>query len=131
MLALPLRRVKPRTVALVLAAWVFALAAGIANACVLHDRHTGRDGPVGSSAHAPAHPEGSASVCKDARDASASTGVKTAAPDSGNPHPGLATVQTRSACLNPASAALVERSLDDGVLAGGPPAAIRFLRLRL
>ena len=131
MLALPRHRAKRRTVTLVLVAWVFALAAGIANACVLHDRHAGRDGPVGSSANALAHPEGSASACKDAWDASASAGVKTAGQDSTSPHAGLAAVQSRSGCLIPASAAVVEPSQGDGVLAHGPPAAIRFLRLRL
>ena len=131
MLALLRHRAKRRTVTLVLVAWVFALAAGIADACVLHDRHAGRDGPVGSSANALAHAEGSVSACNDAWDASASAGVKSAGQDSTSPHAGFAAVQSRSERLIPASAAVVEPSQGDGVLAHGPPAAIRFLRLLL
>lgn len=131
MLALPRHHAKRRTVTLVLVAWVFALAAGIANACVLHDRHAGRDGPVGSSAHAPAHPEGSTSTCKDSRDASASTSVKPAGQDNTSPHWGAAAVQSRAGCPNPASDAATTLALDAGVLAHSPPGAIRFLRLRL
>ena len=63
--ALPRHRAKLHTVTLMLVAWVFALAAGIANACVLHDRQAGRDGRAGSLAEAPAHPEGLTSACND------------------------------------------------------------------
>ena len=131
MFDLPRRRAKLRTVTLMLAAWVFALAAGIANACVLHDRQAGRDGRVGSSVEASAHPEGSTSTCKDSWDASASTLVKPAGQDSTSPHWGSAAVQSRAGCLNIASDAATTLALDGGVLAQGPPSAIRFLRLRL
>lgn len=129
--SLPPHRAKLRTVTLMLMAWVFALVAGIANACVLHDRQAGHDGQVESSSEAPAHPDESTNTCMESWDAGASTVAKLAGQDGTGPHGGPAALQSCVGCLDLASASVVRQSLDDGVLAHGPPGAIRFLRLRL
>jgi hypothetical protein len=117
-----------------LVVWVFALVAGIANACPLHDRQSSHDGQGhASSAEALVDPDGHASTCKDSWDAGPSNIAKTASQDKpststdGQP----AAAQTSVGCPKPASLVAAHQPLDDGVLAHGPPGAIRFLRLRL
>jgi hypothetical protein len=120
-----------RTAAVTLVAWVFALMAGVANACLLHDRQPDHGQTPGQSAEASVDHDGHTSRCNDARDSGAATATKPASQESPGADWGPAAVQSRTGCLNPASGAVTRHSLDDGVLAHGPPSAIRFLRLRL
>ena len=118
------RRAIHRTVLVTLAAWVFMLMAGIANACVLHDRVASHDGQVQAINLDPPEAE-----CDAGWEASAFTIAKQEGRDSTPFEP--AAVQTVGVGPNLVSAALIAPSLDEGVAACGPPGAIRFLRLRL
>ncbi len=120
---------KHRAVTVTLVAWVFALMAGIANACVPHDRDPGRDGQAQERNASTVDAGGHKVACTDLRDSAASTAAKPVGQDSTDW--GSAAVQSSAWCLNLAPDAVANRSLDDGVLAHGPPGAIRFLRLRL
>ena len=113
-----------RTVLVTLAAWVLVLMAGIANACVLHDRVTGHGGQV--QVIVPDAPE---AECDAAWEAGAFTIAKQEGSD-GTPFEPAA-VQTVGVGSNTVSVALIAQSVDTGVAARGPPGAIRFLRLRL
>ena len=124
MLAFPHRRAIHRTVLVTLAAWVLALVAGFANACVLHDREPGRHGQaqvVDRGAHEAA--------CNDSSDVAAFTIAKQAGHDKPDSEP--ATVQTIAGAPNSVSVSVTTQAVDEGVHAHGPPGAIRFLRLRL
>lgn len=120
-----------RTATVTLVAWAFALMAGIANACLLHDRDPGHEQVSVSSAEASVDPDGHTSTCNDSWDSGAATVAKPASQESTSTDWGPAAVQSRAGCLKPASGAVTQHSLDGGVLAHGPPGAIRFLRLRL
>lgn len=128
------RFTRRRNVTVTLVVWVFALMTGIANACLLHDRQAGHDGQGhASSAEASVDPDSHSSTCKDSWDSGASNVAKTASEDKPGPstYEGPAALQTSVGCLNPVSVVVAHQALDDGVLAHGPPGAIRFLRLRL
>ena len=124
MLAFPHRRAIHRTVFLTLAAWVFVLVAGVANACVLHDREPGRHGQVQV-----VDPDAHEAACNDSSDVAAFTIAKQAGHDKPDSEP--AAVQTIADATHPTSAAVIDPAVDDGLHAIGPPGAIRFLRLRL
>lgn len=118
------RRAIHRTVLVTLAALAFALIAGIANACVLHDRETGDDGQV--QAIDPDAPE---AECDAAWEAGAFTIAKQEGRDSNPLQP--AALQTVGMGPNFVSVAAITQLVAEGVAARGPPGAIRFLRLRL
>ena len=117
-------RATHRTVLVTLAAWAFALMAGIANACVLHDRVTSNDGQVQAG-----DPDAPDAACDAAWKADALTTAKHEGRDSTPLEP--AAVQTVGIGPNFVSVAVITQSIDEGVAARGPPGAIRFLRLRL
>ena len=120
-----------RTATVTLVAWAFALVAGIANACLLHDREPGHEQMSASSAEASVDPDGHTSTCKDSWDSAAAAVAKSTIQESPSTYWGPAAVQSRAGCLILAANTLTQHSVDDGVRAHGPPGAIRFLRLRL
>ncbi len=120
-----------RAVTVTLVAWAFALVAGIASACLLHDRQAGHDQISATSAEATVDADGHTSTCNDSWDFAAATVAKSASQESPSTYWGAAAVQSHAGCLKPAASAVTRHPLDDGVLAYGPPGAIRFLRLRL
>ena len=113
-----------RAVLVTLAAWVLVLMAGIANACVLHDRVAGHDGQVQVTV-----PDAPEAECDAAWEAVAFTIAKQEGSDSTPVEP--AAVQTVGVGPNFVSVAVIAQSVDEGVAARGPPLIIRFLRLRL
>ena len=113
-----------RTVLVTLAAWVLVLMAGIANACVLHDRSTDHEGQV--QAIDPDAPE---AECDAAWEAGAFTMARQEGRDSTPLEP--AGVHTVGIGPNFASVTVITQSSEEGVASRGPPGAIRFLRLRL
>lgn len=124
MLTCSLRRATYRNVLVTLAAWVLALMAGIANACVLHNRVGGQDRQVQAI-----DLDASETKCKVAWEAGAFTIAKQ--DGRGSTPFDLAAVKTVGVGPNFVSVAVITQSLDEGVAACGPPGAIRFLRLRL
>ena len=124
MLAFPHRRAIHRTVLVTLAAWVLALTAGFANACLLHDREPVQHGQVKV-----VDSDVDEAACNESWDAGAIAVTKQAAQDSTHLEP--AAIQTIADVPHPASVAVTAQAVDDGVHAHGPPGAIRFLRLRL
>ncbi|MDP1535954.1 MAG: hypothetical protein Q8L95_02065 [Burkholderiales bacterium] len=124
MLAFSHRHPKRRTVMVTLVAWMFALMAGIANACLPQDREPGHDGRV-QSVESGVHE----ATCNDSWDAGASNVAKQKGRDSSHLEP--AAVQAGAGQPKLVSVAAIEQAVDDGVLPHGPPVAIRFLRLRL
>jgi hypothetical protein len=122
--AFPHRRAIHRSVLVTLAAWVLALVAGFANACVLDVREPGRHGQaqvVDRDAHE--------AECNDSPDVAAFSIAKQAGHDKPDSEP--AAVQTIAGAPNPVSVSVTTDAVDGGVHAHGPPDAIRFLRLRL
>ena len=113
-----------RAVLVTLAAWILALMAGTANACVLEDRKAGNGGQVQA-----VDPDAPRAACAAARDAGAFAVAKQEGRDSTPSEP--AAVQTVGVGPNFVSVAVITQSVDEGVAARGPPGAIRFLRLRL
>jgi len=106
--------------------WLSAAMVPFASACLLHA------GPgLGHSAQAAQVADDHDATCNDAWDAGASAASKLASQDPGSSPAGPALLQSCAVYLIPALRTDDPRSLDDGVLAHGPPAAIRFLRLRL
>ena len=124
MFALPHHRTIHRTVLVMLAVWVLALMAGVANACLPLAHEPGHDAPV----HA-VEPAAHEAPCHDAWDAGALTVAKQPGPDSN--HLEAAAAQTMARSLHPVSVDAIDPAVDDGLHAIGPPGAIRFLRLRL
>jgi hypothetical protein len=124
MFAFPHRRAIHRIVLVTLAAWVLALTAGVANACLPQAHEPGHDAPV----HA-VEPVAHAAPCHDAWDAGAQTVAKHQGPDSN--HLEAAAAQTMVRSPYPVSVDAIDPAVDDGLHAIGPPGAIRFLRLRL
>lgn len=117
------RRAIRRSVLVTLAAWVFALMAGVANACLLHEHESGPQAQGQTFAHEATH-----AAC-DASDAAVVSVANQQARD-GNPvdAAALQPVSAGPACAPVLSITPMRR---DGVRAHGPPGAIRFLRLRL
>jgi hypothetical protein len=106
--------------------WLSAVMVPFANACLLHA------GPgLGHSPQAAHVADDHDAMCNDAWDAGASAASKLASQDPGGSPAGPALLQSCAVCLIPASRTDDPRSIEAGVLAHGPPAAIRFLRLRL
>ena len=124
MLAFLHRRAIHRTVLVTLAAWVLALMAGFANACLPHDREPAQPGQVQV-----VDPDVDEAACNDSWDAGAFTVAKQAGHDSTHLEP--AAVQTTAGVPHPVSVSVTAQAVDEGVHAHGPPGAIRFLRLRL
>ncbi len=124
MFAFPHRRTMQRTVLVTLAAWVLALMAGIANACLPHAGEPGHDGQLQTVEHG-----ADQAPCHDAWDAGALTVAKQ--PGSDIPHWEAAAVQTLVRSSGSASNAVIDQAVDGEPHANGPPGAIRFLRLRL
>ena len=124
MLAFPHRRASHRSVLVTLAVWVLALMAGYANACLPHEREPSHHSQV----QAP-DPDAHEVTCNDAGDAAALTAAKPSDHDSS--HPDAALLQTGTGGPKPVAVAAVEKAVDVGLHAHGPPGAIRFLRLRL
>ena len=126
MLVFTHRRTIHRTVIVTLVVWLFALMAGIANACLPNDHDPAPDAQT-RSADADAHEV----VCNDSWDG----GVVAVAQQTGldSTHPELADVLAGAGGpnLNLVSVAAIEQAVDDGAHAHGPPDAIRYLRLRL
>lgn len=124
MLAFSPRRSVHRTVCMTLAAWTFALLAGIANACVPHDRATGHGGPAQAVEADPAQAE-----CDAAWEAGALVFAEQEGRDSNPVYP--AAVATVGRGLNLEAVTVITPQIGEGVVARGPPGAIRYLRLRL
>jgi hypothetical protein len=124
MFAVPHRRTIQRTVLLTLAAWVLALMAGIANACLPHAGEPGHDGQLQAVEHG-----ADQAPCHDARVAGALTVAKQ--PGNDIPHWEAAAVQTFVRSPDPVSDAVTDQAVDGEPHANGSPDAIRFLRLRL
>ena len=124
MLAFPHRRAIHRSVLVTLAAWVLALMAGIANACLLHD---GEPRPVAQVQAA--EPDAHQATCIDGWDAAALPFPKQAGHDSTDLD--AAALHAGAAGPQRVPVAAMEQALDGGLHAHGPPGAIRFLRLRL
>lgn len=126
MLVFTHRRTIHRTVIVTLVVWVFALMAGIANACLPTDHDPAPDAQV-QSANADAHEV----ACNDSWDGGVVAVAQQACPDS--THPELADVLAGAGGrnLNLVSVAAVKQAVDDGAHAHGPPDAIRYLHLRL
>jgi hypothetical protein len=133
------RRASRATAFVVLLAWLFALASGVANACLLEVRGThGHDAPsaVVSAGHAGAvaghhHDSHGAKanclkVCSDGGQSPTTPDIKVAQADIG-----LAPVV--AVLWNPAVplAAAPHRVTDDPPTAAGPPIRVRFSRLAL
>ena len=124
MLAFPHRRAIHRSVLVTLAAWVLALMAGIANACLLHD---GEPRPVAQVQAA--EPDAHDATCNDGWDGAALPFAKQAGHDSTDLD--AAALHASAARPQRVAVAAMEQAVDDGLHAHGPPGAIRFLRLRL
>ena len=124
MLAFPHRRAIHRSVLVTLAAWVLALMAGYANACFPHEREPSHHSQVQA-----ADPDAHEATCNDAWDGAAMTVAKQAGHDSS--HLDAAFLQAGTGGPKPVAVAAVEKAVDVGLHAHGPPGAIRFLRLRL
>ena len=124
MLTFSHRRAIHRTALVTLAACAFALMAGMANACVLHDRVASNDGQVQA-----VDPDAPGAACDAAWEAGALTTAKQEGRDSTPLEP--AALQTVGIGPNFVSVAVITQSVDKGVATCGPPGAIRFLRLRL
>ena len=124
MLAFPHRRAIHRSVLVTLAAWVLALMAGIANACLLHD---GEPRPVAQVQAA--EPDAHDATCNDGWDGAALPFPKQEGHDSTD----LDDAALHAGAGGPqrVPVAAMEQAVDDGLHAFGPPGAIRFLRLRL
>lgn len=121
MLAFSHRCAIHRTVLVALAAWILALMAGIANACVLHDPEPGHPGQVQA-----AEPDAHGATCNDAWDGAALTVARQDSTDLD-----AAALHAGAAGLQRVPVAAMEEKVDDGPHAHGPPGAIRLLRLRL
>lgn len=124
MLTFSHRRAIHRTVLSTLAAWVLVLMAGIANACVMHDRVAGHDGQVQVIDRTHQKPSATPPE-KPSRSPLPSKKAATAPPVE------PAAVQTLGVGPNIVSVAVITQSVAEGEAARGPPGAIRFLRLRL
>lgn len=124
MLALPHCRAIHRSVLVTLVAWVLALMAGYANACFPHERELSHHSQVQA-----ADPDAHEATCNDAWDGAAMTVPKQASHDSS--HLDAALLQAGTGGARPVAVAAVEKAVDVGLHAHGPPGAIRFLRLRL
>lgn len=133
------RRTRHHIALVVLLAWLFALASGVANACLLEERGThAHDAPaaVVSAGHAGAvagHADDShgakancLKVCSDGAQSPTTPDLKAVQADIG-----LAPVV--AVLWNPAAplAAGPHRVTDDPPLAAGPPIRVRFSRLAL
>jgi hypothetical protein len=125
MFAFPHRRTIQRTVLVTLAAWVLAVMAGIANACLPHAGEPGHDGQLQAVEHGVDQ-----APCHEAWDAGALT-VLAKQPGSDIPPWEAAAVQTLVRSPEPVSDAVTDQAVDGEPHANGPPGAIRFLRLRL
>ena len=128
MIFFPHRRAIRRSVLVTLAVWGFALMAGIANACLLHDgepRHIAQLQAAEHDAHDATHD----GTCNDAWDGAALIAAKPLGHD-GN---GLDAAHFHADAGGPQRVPVValERAAEIGLHAHGPPDAIRFLRLRL
>ena len=148
-------RAKRRTVTVVLVAWVFALMAGIANACILQDGEPGHSGPkhengsfshmTGGHAHAsvasqvvvheedgePTNDAGTyKDSCKKFCDSESSTALKKKGdhtPDFGH----TAAHVVGAFLQKPASVASVLQPIGGWATPLGPSISIRLLRLTL
>ena len=154
MLAFFHRRAKHRTVVLTLAVWVFALVAGVGNACVLqvkvpaHDRgeeHMHSASKIETHAHLSVLPQSGAPApadapcsddesgkaqCKSFCDVEASAA---AAKQQGSDATDLAQVSMQVLVAAPylPPLATAKRSFDDRPPPSGAPMVIRFLRLTI
>ena len=124
MIAFPHSRLIRRHVILMLAVWVFALMAGVANACWQHEREPGHDAQVQS-----VDADALEVTCNDSRYVGVIKVTGQAGSDSSPLDPGAALAN--AAVLHLVPIAAIKQAVDDGVHAHGPPNAIRFLRLRL
>ena len=124
MLAFPHRRAIHRSVLVTLAAWVLALMAGIANACLPNDSQTRLVAQVQA-----AEPDAHDATCNDAWDGAALPFAKQEGHDSTDLD--AAALHAGAGGPQRVPVAAMEQALDDGLHAHGPPGAIRFLRLRL
>ena len=124
MLACPHRQTIHRDVFVTLAAWVLTLVAGYANACFPHVGEPSHHSQV-QAVNADLHE----ATCDDAWDAA----EVTAAMQAGHEFSPLYAALLQAGTRGPKCAALavVEKAVDVGRHAHGPPGAIRFLRLRL
>ena len=123
MLVFPHRRAIRRSVLVTLAVWGFALMAGFANACLLHD------GEPRHIAQLQAEHDAHDATCSDAWDGAALTAAKPLGHDSN----GLdaANLHAGAGGLQRVPVVALEQAVEIGLHAHGPPDAIRFLRLRL
>ena len=124
MIAFAHSRVIRHCVSVVLAVWVFALMAGVANACLQHERQSGHDTQVQS-----VDVDALEVTCNDSRYVGVTTVAKQEGSDSSPLDPGAALAN--AAVLHLVPVAAIEQTVDDAVQSHGPPSAIRFLRLRL
>ena len=124
MLAFPHRRAIHRSVLVTLAAWVLALMAGIANACLPNDSQTRLVAQVQA-----AEPDAHDTTCNDTWDGAAFTVAKQEGHDSTDLD--AAALHAGAGGPQRVSVAAIELVMDGGLHAHGPPDAIRFLRLRL
>ena len=121
------RRAIRRNVLVMLAAWVFALVAGVANACLLHDgqpQHNAQVQAVERDA-----PDARDATCNEAWDGAALTVAKQEGHDSLDFD--AAALHAGAGGPQRVPAVAMEQAGDGGLQAHGPPDAIRFLRLRL
>ena len=120
----PHRRAIRRSVVVTLAVWGFALMAGFANACLLHDGEPRHIALVQAAEH-DVH-EG---ACNDVWDGAALPVAKQVGHDSN----GLDAAAFHAGAGGPqrVPVAALEQAVEVRLHAHGPPDAIRFLRLRL
>ena len=123
MLTFTHRRLIRRSVIVTLAAWVFTLMAGVANACLPHERESSQDVQV-QSVDADALEVG----CNDSRDAGVAAVARQGDQDSSPSNLGAWPAGAAGPLL---PVAAIKQADCDAVHAQGPPGAIRFLRLRL
>ena len=124
MIAFTHSRVIRRCVSVVLAVWVFALMAGVANACLQHERESDHHAQVQS-----VDADALEVTCNDSRYVGVITVTGQAGSDRSPLDPGAA--PANAAVLHLVPIAAIKQVVDDSVQSHGPPGAIRFLRLRL
>ena len=124
MIAFTHSRVIRRCVIVMLAVWGFALMAGVANACLQHERQSGHDTQVQS-----VDADALEVTCNDSRYIGVIKVTAQAGSDRSPLDPGAAPANAGVPHLVPVAA--INQAVDDAVQSHGPPSAIRFLRLRL
>lgn len=118
------RRAVHRSVLVTLVAWLLALMAGVANACLLDDREAGHGAQGQPFVHEATH-----AACNDASESAAYSVARQEGSDS-NPV-GAAALQPLSAGPTRVLVLSIAQARGNGAHSHGPPDAIRYLRLRL